>query len=143
MLSDQPFKHSSAVLRVTDDLSQAFELLSRIDPPLPGWSQHNWQSTIRRYVTIHPEYATMVPWYGRETADIVYNDFEGAFTSLLIEHGYLEADEWQSRRPKYFIEIKTTTGPLGTPFYMSRRQFERVSDSSVFRWILERNEQIC
>lgn len=98
-----------------------------MDPSLTDWSDRNWQSTIRHYVTIHPDYATMAPWYGRETADIVYDDTEGAFTSLLIDHGYLEADEWEDKRPKYFIEVKTTTGPLGTPFYMSKRQFERVS----------------
>ncbi|KAJ5189913.1 hypothetical protein N7472_008927 [Penicillium cf. griseofulvum] len=105
---------------------KAFELLGRIDPSLTDWSDRNWQSTIRHYVTIHPDYATMARWYGRETADIVYEDTEGAFTSLLINHGYLEADEWEDKRPKYFIEVKTTTGPLGTPFYMSKRQFERM-----------------
>ncbi|CAG8933967.1 unnamed protein product [Penicillium salamii] len=104
----------------------AFELLCCMDPSLTNWSHRNWQSTIRHYVTIHPDYATMVPWYGRETADIVYDDTESAFTSLLIDHGYLQADEWEDKRPKYFIEVKTTTGPLGTPFYVSKRQFERM-----------------
>ena len=70
----------------------------------------------------------MAPWYGRETADIVYDDTEGTCTSLLIDHGYLELDEWEGKRPEYFIKVKTTTEPLGTPFYMSKHQFERVSE---------------
>lgn len=82
----------------------------------------------------------MVPWYGRETADIIYDDTEGAFTSLLIDHGYLEADEWEDRRPRYFIEIKTTTGPLCAPFYMSKRQFERVSKLCINK---RRNKVYC
>jgi hypothetical protein len=124
---DQTFKYPSIRFSVSNELPQAFELLCGIDPSLTGWSDRNWQSRIRHYVTIHPDYAMMAPWYGTETADIVYDDTEGAFTTFLIAHGYLEADEWEDRRPKYFIEIKTTTGPLCTPFYMSKRQFERVS----------------
>ncbi|KAF9887222.1 hypothetical protein FE257_010476 [Aspergillus nanangensis] len=103
-----------------------FELLTRLDPALTDWSDLNWQSTIRKYVTIHPDYANMEPWYGRETADITYDDTEGDFTALLIDHGYLDAEEWRDKHPKYYIEVKTTTGPLKTPFYMSRRQYERM-----------------
>lgn len=106
---------------------QVFELLRRLDPALTDWSDLNWQSRIRGYVTIHPDYANMEPWYGRETADITYDDNEGDFTTLLIDHGYLDAEEWRNTRPKYYIEVKTTTGPLRTPFYMSKHQYERVS----------------
>lgn len=106
---------------------QVFELLTHLDPALTNWSDLNWQSTIRRYVTIHPDYANMEPWNGRESADIIYDDTEGDFTALLIDHGYLDAEEWRDKRPKYYIEVKTTTGPLRSPFYMSRHQYERVS----------------
>ncbi|KAJ6063689.1 hypothetical protein N7499_012369 [Penicillium canescens] len=103
-----------------------FELLTQLVPALTDWSYLNWQSTIRRYVTIHPDYANMEPWYGRETADITYDDTEGDFTALLIDNGYLDAEEWRDKRPKYYIEVKTTTGPLRTPFYMSKHQYERM-----------------
>ncbi|KAB8254531.1 hypothetical protein BDV32DRAFT_132200 [Aspergillus pseudonomiae] len=103
-----------------------FELFTRLDPALTGWSEQNWQSKIRRYVTVHPDYSNMEPYYGRETADITYDDTEGGFTALLIDHGYLATEEWRDKRPKYYIEVKTTTGPLRTPFYMSKHQYERM-----------------
>ena len=106
---------------------QVFELLTQLDPALRGWSALNWQSTIRRYVRIHPDYANMAPWYGRESADITYDDYEGDFTAMLINRGYLEAEEWRNKRPKYYLEVKTTTGPSKTPFYLSKHQYERVS----------------
>ncbi|VUC26126.1 unnamed protein product [Clonostachys rosea] len=97
-----------------------FELLSALG--LPGWSRGNWQSTIRKYVTEHPDYRDMEPWYQRETADIVYQDSQGDFTALLIDNGYL-GEEWRAARPKYLVEVKTSTGPLATPFYMSKNQY--------------------
>ncbi|KAE8133581.1 hypothetical protein BDV38DRAFT_274159 [Aspergillus pseudotamarii] len=103
-----------------------FELLTQLDPALRGWSALNWQSTIRRYVRIHPDYANMAPWYGRERADITYDDYEGDFTAMLINRGYLEAEEWRDKRPKYYLEVKTTTGPSKTPFYLSKHQYERI-----------------
>ncbi|KAK4235362.1 hypothetical protein C8A03DRAFT_36794 [Achaetomium macrosporum] len=102
----------------------AFELLSGLDPALPAWSRANWQSTIRKYTTIHPDYSDMEPWERRETADIVYEDVESVLTEWLIDCGYLDRAHWQDARPRYYIEVKTTTGPSVTPFYMSRRQFE-------------------
>lgn len=99
----------------------AFELLSQLN--LPGWDRANWQSTIRTYVTIHPEYTNMEAWNRRETADLVYPDTTGHFTDTLINCGYLDHDEWHGARPKYYIEVKTTTGPCGTPFYMSGNQY--------------------
>lgn len=104
---------------------QVFELLSTLE--LPRWSNENWQSTIRSYVRAHPNYRNMASWRGRETADLVYDDTEGQLTNTLIGCGYLDQDEWHNARPKYYIEVKTTTGPRETPFYMSNSQYERVS----------------
>ncbi|KAJ5646964.1 hypothetical protein N7490_003336 [Penicillium lividum] len=103
-----------------------FELLSRLSPSLTGWGEWNWQSSIRRYVTLHPDYADMAPWYGRETADMTYDDMAGEFTALLIDREYLGAEEWADERPKYFIEVKATTGPLDQPFFMSKHQYQRM-----------------
>ncbi|KAF5665414.1 hypothetical protein FCIRC_10567 [Fusarium circinatum] len=99
-----------------------FELLSCLD--LPNWNRSNWQSTIRSYVTIHPDYTDLQAWRGRETADLVYVDAEGDLTNTLIGCGYLDHDEWHGARPKYYIEVKTTTGPCSTAFYMSGKQYQ-------------------
>jgi len=68
----------------------------------------------------------MKPWVGKETADIVYDDTKGDFTVMLIDRGYLNRDEWQAARPRYYIEVKATTGSLEAPFYMSKNQYKRV-----------------
>ncbi|KAK5994782.1 hypothetical protein PT974_03165 [Cladobotryum mycophilum] len=106
----------------------AFELLSRLDPSLQNWSRDNWQSTIRRYVRVHPDYADLEPWHGRDTADITYDDTEGDLTAMLIDRGYLDHDDWEDARPRYYIEVKTTTGPCRTPFYMSKHQYQRMQN---------------
>ncbi|KAF4924992.1 hypothetical protein CGCVW01_v003742 [Colletotrichum viniferum] len=115
-----------------------FELLSHLSdqdvplPPLPEFSRDNWQSNIRRYVTVHPDYALMEPWSGRETSDIVYEDVSKQLTSLLVRQGYLET-RWLSRArgPKYFIEVKTTTMSCETAFYMSKAQYQRMRNNLV------------
>ncbi|KAF4494384.1 ATPase-like, ATP-binding domain [Fusarium agapanthi] len=99
-----------------------FELLSCLK--LPNWNRSNWQSTIRSYVTIHPDYTDLQAWRGRETADLIYVDAEGHLTNTLIGCGYLGHDEWHGARPKYYIEVKTTTGPCSTAFYMSGKQYQ-------------------
>ena len=96
---------------------------------MPGWGRGNWQSTIRRYVTIHTDYTDMAAWNRRETADLIYPDTTGHLTDTLIGCGYLDHDEWHGARPKYYIEVKTTTGPCDTPFYMSGNQYRLVSTS--------------
>ncbi|RMZ78170.1 hypothetical protein DV738_g4087, partial [Chaetothyriales sp. CBS 135597] len=88
-------------------------------------------STIRKYVKVHPAYASMDPWRGQETADIVYEDISGVLTDLLIDKGYLDPDRWQDQQPKYYIEVKSTTGPCHTPFFMSRHQFKRMKRLSA------------
>ncbi|KAJ3536592.1 hypothetical protein NM208_g6651 [Fusarium decemcellulare] len=100
-----------------------FELLKNLRPGLPGFSQGNWQSSIRRYVSAHPEYTDIGHWGHKETSDLIYDDVEGVLTELLIDNGYLERNFWEHKRPSYHLEVKTTTGPLGVPFYMSKKQY--------------------
>ncbi|KAL8345646.1 hypothetical protein RB601_005608 [Gaeumannomyces tritici] len=106
-----------------------FELLSRLEPALSGWGRGNWQSSIRKYVAEHQDYADMEPWYGIETADITYADSEGDLTALLVDRGYLDGDLWRGARPRYLIEVKSTTGPCGVPFYMSKGQYQMMKHS--------------
>ncbi|RKL40250.1 hypothetical protein BFJ70_g5480 [Fusarium oxysporum] len=101
-----------------------FELLSKLE--LRGCGRGNWQSTIRTYANIHPEYADLSHWPNRETADLVYSDTQGDLTRILVDAEILSGD-WSARLPKYYIQVKTTTGPCGTPFYMSGNQYRLVS----------------
>ncbi|KAG4281693.1 hypothetical protein FPRO06_10597 [Fusarium proliferatum] len=78
-----------------------FELLYKLE--LPGWGLGNWQSTIRTYANIHPEYADLTRWPNRETADLVYPDTQGDLTRILVDAEILNGD-WSIRRPTYFIE---------------------------------------
>ncbi|KAI0157391.1 hypothetical protein GGR57DRAFT_510975 [Xylariaceae sp. FL1272] len=109
-----------------------FELLSHLceGQSLPSFSRTNWQSTIRRYVTVHPDYADMEAWRGRETSDITYLDFEGILTDELINKGYLGRNLWEGKRPSYFIEVKATTSSCETPFYVSKAQYQRMQDNT-------------
>lgn len=97
-----------------------------MNPSLPGFTRENWRSTIRRYVTGHPDYADMQNWCGIETADIVYEDKEGTLTEKLVEADNLPSG-YRGCRPRYYIEVKTTPGPWDTPFHMSHPQYEKVS----------------
>ncbi|KAK4034238.1 hypothetical protein C8A01DRAFT_18936 [Parachaetomium inaequale] len=105
-------------------------MLLRLQPGLSGFSRENWQSTIRGYAAAHPNYSDLVAWVGRETADITYSDFDGAFTRLLIDKGYLASETWADARPHYLIEVKTTTGSCSTPFFMSKYQYRRMQRNS-------------
>ncbi|KAI3323331.1 hypothetical protein HD806DRAFT_544090 [Xylariaceae sp. AK1471] len=107
-----------------------FELLSTMTPPLPGFSRTLWQSTMREHVSVHPGYRDMKPWFGREKADIMYTDSSGALTAALIDRGYLDAQTWIWRRPTYYIEVKTTSGPREQAFFMSKNQYARMHDLS-------------
>ncbi|KAI0385044.1 hypothetical protein F5Y04DRAFT_204258 [Hypomontagnella monticulosa] len=108
-----------------------FELLSHLfSGRLPSrFYRQNWKSNVRHYVTVHPEYADMEPWSGRETSDITYLDFDGFLTDMFIDKGYLSRDEWKGKYPEYFIEIKATTMSCDRPFYMSKAQYRRMGEN--------------
>ncbi|KAK4209476.1 hypothetical protein QBC37DRAFT_391255 [Rhypophila decipiens] len=113
-----------------------FELLSQLLSE-PGdqnnFDRSNWQSTIRRYIAdYHPDYADLLPWNGRETADFTFDDTSCRLKNLLRDNGYLNNSAINTNTigqvTKFFIEVKTTSGPCGTPFYMSRGQYQRMRD---------------
>lgn len=104
-----------------------FDLLSHLTPSLPGFSLVNWQSTIRSYVSSHPEYSNISHLNIREKADIMYADNNSTLTDLLIDNGYLASNLVAGAKLQYYIEVKTTTGPCETPFYMSKYQYNRVN----------------
>src|SRR6266568_5004300 len=88
---------------------KAFELLSGLEPRLPGFSRNNWRSTIRGYVNEHADYANLEHWPPPEESDIVYNDTQGVLTSALIERGHLASGaQWRDQTPTYYIEVKAT-----------------------------------
>jgi len=102
-----------------------FEVLSRMQPSLPKFDYTNWQSCVRRYVKVHPDYSLLTSWEGPET-DIFYSDESGIFTTMLIKKGYLD-ETWIGEKPDYFMEVKTTTSyNLETPFHLSKEQYKRV-----------------
>ncbi|RSL86654.1 hypothetical protein CEP52_015760 [Fusarium oligoseptatum] len=85
---------------------------------------------MRKFITVHPEYSDMSPWTGRETADIVYFDRKRALTTHLVDKGYLDRTAWLTKKPLYMIEVKATTGHSRTPFYMSKRQYQRMQENT-------------
>jgi hypothetical protein len=69
----------------------------------------------------------MDAWSGVETSDLAYDDDESVFTQLLVDQGYLAAERWAGKKPRYFIEVKTTVGECSIPFFMSKNQYAMVS----------------
>ncbi|KFY37775.1 hypothetical protein V494_04632 [Pseudogymnoascus sp. VKM F-4513 (FW-928)] len=80
---------------------------------------------------VHPAYSNLTAWNGREISDIVYSDISGVLTGLLIDKGYLSRDVWKGKKPKYFIEVKTTVSSCDTPFYMSKAQYAKMRRSVI------------
>ncbi|KAK5991975.1 Protein NO VEIN [Cladobotryum mycophilum] len=119
-----------------------FEVLSHIQPTvtsrleLPNWSRDNWQSTIRKYVTCHPEYTDMKSWDGAEMADIVYHDSTGVLTQLFTQLGYIGQFTLAGPTPTYLIEVKSTTGPHNTPFFVSKSQYEKMHTHSDVKMVI-------
>ena len=89
----------------------------------------NWQSTIRRYVNVHPDYRDMADWTGREVSDLMYTGSCSRLTKFLIEcsrpHQYpVFLNDGLSRPVNIHLEVKTSTGGCTTPFYMSHHQYQ-------------------
>jgi len=80
-------------------------------------------------VKSHPSYPGLENWSDKETSDIVYDDIGGFFTRFLIKHGYLSSIHWNDKRPKYYIEVKSTTSTWADRFYVTRNQFNLMEES--------------
>jgi hypothetical protein len=111
---------------------QIFELISNIG--ITDFGLANWQSTIRGELSVSTHFAGLANWLGRETADLVYTDSDGAFTQYLRDHceGSFPhqipvARNFVTRPIEYYLEVKTSTQAYDTRFYMSSGQYQRVS----------------
>ena len=100
---------------------------------LPGFGLENWKSEIRDRVKILAEYHDLETYNDRSAiADIEYLDASGNLTRLLTLKGHLAHGLWESERPLYHIEIKTTTSPnWQEPFFMSKAQERHVRTSTL------------
>lgn len=94
----------------------------------------NWRSNIRGYAHLLPEHRELEAWPGSETSDIVYDDTDGVFTRLMISLGYLNSNHWAGKTPRYYIEVKCTTGDCKTPYIVSQNQLDLVSPFKEKLW---------
>ena len=99
---------------------------------LPNFGIMNWKSEIRDRVKIHTDYHGIEKYENRTAiADFEYPDDSGTLTQFLIDKGYLRWSLWNTKRPLYYIEIKTTTcSNWQEPFFMSKAQERHVRTSS-------------
>ena len=99
---------------------------------MPGFTRDNWQSTIRSLVGLLPEYSNLENWSFPEVSDIVYETASTRFEEFLRGNAVNSFPSWDQSPDlepiKYLIEVKTTTGPSSTPFYMSRNQYKLMEE---------------
>ena len=106
-----------------------FEYLKALG--LPRFGLDNWKSEIRDRVKIHADYRDLEKDHDRSAiADIEYLDDSRRLTQFLIQKGHLAQGLWDSEKPLYHIEIKTTTSSdWQEPFFMSKAQERHVRTS--------------
>lgn len=94
---------------------------------LPRFGLENWKSGIRDRVKIHADYNDIENNNDRSAiADIEYLDDSREFTKFLAQK-HLAPRLWDSERPLYHIEVKTTTSSdWQEPFFMSKAQERHV-----------------
>lgn len=104
-------------------------MLQEANLPAFGWG--NWQSRIKSYVQILPEFATLLPFTSSEPGDcdFAYEDTQGRMPAWLDGQRVLarpQRERLRGSRAKYWIEVKATVGECATPFEFSRKQVQRV-----------------
>lgn len=102
---------------------------------MTDFSLDNWQSSIRHYVKELPAYQDVPPWQGREISDIMYEGNCPRLVSILRQNTKSALPAWyRTGTPqgavKYHIEVKTTSGPCNTPFFMSPRQYNLMREKA-------------
>lgn len=100
---------------------------------LPRFGMENWKSEIRDRVKIHADYHDLDKYKDRRAiADFEYLDDSGMLTRFLRQKRLLAQGLWDSERPLYHIEIKTTTSSnWQEPFFMSKAQERHVRTSTL------------
>ena len=98
----------------------------------PEFGLENWQSGIREFANVHPEYIHLTNWQGYEVADFMYKDNTGRFENWL----HHTCPQFFPPLPgnktiDYLIEVKTTTGPCCTPFFVSGNQYRLMKRYSL------------
>ena len=108
-----------------------FEYLKRLG--LSRFGLENWKSEIRDRVKIHAEYHDLDKYNDRSAiADFEYLDESRRLTQFLTQKGHLAQGLWDSERPLYHIEIKTTTSSdWQEPFFMSKAQERHARTSTL------------
>lgn len=84
---------------------------------LPNFDVDNWTSELRTY-------AGLPAYEDKSVSDFQYRDEQGALTRMIFGGAI---PDWLASSPEYFVEVKTTSGALGTPFHMSAAQIDLVS----------------
>lgn len=105
---------------------------------LPDFGTDNWQSTIRHNVTVLAEYANLSSWPPPEISDLVYETNSSLFEHFLRRRSYNrdQLPSWpvSGGDPiQWLVEVKTTTGPCSTPFFMSKNQHQLMKDHALNR----------
>ncbi len=98
---------------------------------LSRFDLENWKSGIRDRVKLHADYLDLEKDNDRSAiADIEYLDNSRMFTRFLTQKGHLKQGLWDSEKPLYHIEVKTTTSSdWQEPFFMSKAQERHVRTS--------------
>jgi hypothetical protein len=101
--------------------------------------EEHWTSTLRSYARDFEDFKDLPDYCHREISDITYDDAEagGEMTRWLIGRGYEQGEKWLEKPPKYFIEVKTTTGECKDVFYMSINQARHVGFCIVYSVLLD------
>ena len=108
-----------------------FELLRALRTP--SFTLDNWQSRIRSYVNVLDDYYDLQAWNQPEVSDIMYTNSSSTMEHFLRRHGHNVIPEFlrSDSQIQYLIEVKATTGPCVTPFFMSKNQYQLIRQHAL------------